>query len=58
MSVAQKRLLGPGDRVFFAMLAAAAVAVANGLLEPGHPLHVSTYTVTLLGDGKRGSSPN
>ncbi len=51
MSAARNRLLGPGDLVFFAVLAVAAVAVAvaNGLLDPGHPLHVSTYTVTLLG---------
>lgn len=38
-------------RLFLAILTAAvlAVSLANLLLPAGHPLHVSTYTVTLLG---------
>ncbi len=38
-------------RIFLGMLAAVTVyvACANLLLPAGHPLHVSTYTVTLLG---------
>lgn len=46
-----RRWLGPSDYVFLLVLAVSVTAVlaAVSLLPAGHPLHVSMYTVTLMG---------
>ncbi len=51
MTMTKRSWLDGGDRVFLLVLvlAVTAVLVGNLLIEPGSTLHVSTYTLTLLG---------